>query len=175
MADGVQHIRHPSQLPSVSVWRTIWRRTPPRFRIEGNGASAERLRMWESQLSRLQGACGCEQGAVGLFAGLGIYLLFLLLRTGGWGHPGRREFWIGVAVIVSTTSVGKLLGLLLARRKLRRAIKEIQAEWRPQPLQGPGPVDARTRRTRSWVGPTPCCGARSSESPDVETARKRVP
>jgi len=173
MADGVQPIRHPSQLPPVSVWRMIWRRTRPHVRIEGEGVSAERIRIWESQLSRLQGACGCEQGAVGLFAGLGIYLLFLLVRPGGWGHPGRTEFWIGVAVVVSTTSFGKLLGLLLAQRKLRLVMKEIQAEWKPQPLDDIPAIDAR--KTISWVGPTPCCGARSRESSQIEPAQRRLP
>jgi hypothetical protein len=167
MDRGLQHIRHPSQLSAVSLWRMIWRRTPPRVLIEaeGAGASAARVRAWESQLSRLQSACGCEQGATGLIAGLGVYLLFLLLRSGGWGHPGRREFWIGLGVITSTTSVGKLLGLLLAQRRLKRLIKEIQTHWKPQPLQDQGSGDAGMRWTGPRAGSTRCCGGRSAAFP----------
>src|SRR5438045_2773526 len=131
----LEHIRHPSQLSAPSMWRMIWRRIPPRLLIEAEGTSAERVLTWESQLSHLQSACGCEQGAVGLIVGLGTCLLFLLLRSGGWGHPGRREFWIGLGVVTSTTSVGKLIGLLLAQRKLKRVIKEIQTHWKPEKPQ----------------------------------------
>jgi hypothetical protein len=160
---GLQHIRHPSQLSAMSVWRMIWRRTPPRVQIEAEGASAERVRMWESQMSRLQGACGCEQGAIGLIGGLGVYLLFLLLRPGGWGHPGRREFWIGFGLIVGTTSVGKFLGLLLAQRKLKLVIKEIQTHWKSQPLQDQQSGNTGMRLTEPRMETTRCCGARSTK------------
>ena len=83
------------------------------------------------------------------------YLLYLLLRPGGWGHPVSREFWIGCGVVLITTSLGKAIGVLAARRKLRQIIREIQAEWKPQ---RPQERDSGTVGPVSMNLPRPCCG-----------------
>jgi hypothetical protein len=44
------------------------------------------------------------------------YLTFLFLRPGGWQDAGWREFWIGAGIVFLTTSLGKLIGIVLARR-----------------------------------------------------------
>jgi hypothetical protein len=54
-----------------------------------------------------------------------------------------------------TASVGKLLGILLGRHKLRRLIREIRAEWKPpnppaHSYEGSPPIIARTSHG--------CCG-----------------
>ena len=163
MGHRLQHIRHPSQLSALSVWRMIRWQAPDRVLIEAEDTPAERTRLWEKQLGHLQSACGCEQGAAGLIVGAIGYALFLFLRPGGWGHPGRREFWIGLAVLMTTTSVGKFLGLLLAQRRLKRVIGEIQTHWKPRPLQAPQSEATGLRQTDGRVRQTRCCGGRSAE------------
>ena len=159
MGNQPQDIRHPSELATLSVWRLIPSLAPSRVLISADAASADRVRSWERQLSRLQTACGCDQGALGLLVGATGYMAFLFLRSGGWGHPGRKEFWIGFGVVIATTSLGKLLGLWLAQRRLDRVIREIQSQWkRHDPVDPHSRYVGGKRRPDSRIGSTRCCG-----------------
>lgn len=133
MSNPIQRIQDPSQLESLTVWRLKPPRPPTGVHVEAEGPSPERVRSWNRRLTELQAACGCEQGALGLLAGLLGYLAFLFLRPGGWNDPGWHEFWVGAGVVTVTTSVGKFLGLAAAQRELNRLIKEIRSEWPPRP------------------------------------------
>jgi hypothetical protein len=124
-------IQDPSELGSLDSWRFVPPQETTELQLKVNGAAAEKVRAWERGLTRHQSPCGCEQGAVGLLIGVFGYLCYLLLRPGGWAHAGWREFWIGCVVVAFTASVGKLLGILSGRRKMRRLIREIRAEWKP--------------------------------------------
>jgi len=158
MGERVQRIRDPSQLGALKAWRLMPSRRYGSIVIETEVLSPEKKRWWEAQLGQLQTACGCEQGAFGLVAGVGAYLLYLLSRSGGWGDPGRRELWIGLGVAAATTSAGKLAGLLMARHKLERVIVDIQSEWNSR--RGPDLVAAQAQASRpqNRVWPTRCCG-----------------
>lgn len=162
MGDQFQHIRDPSDLETLSVWRLVPSRMPPPIVLGREGAPAWQIRRWEDDLRRLQTACGCEQGAAGLIAGIAAYLFYLLLRPGGWGDPGTRELWIGLGVVVATSSAGKLVGLLAAHRRLKRAVREIQSHWRlpagAQPVSDATAVEAE----RDEPVPAPRCCGRSS-------------
>lgn len=162
MGGQVQRIRHPSQLAALRAWHLFPPRSRDRLAIDAQGSSAEHIRSWERQLNGLRSACGCEQGALGLIVGLVGYGLFLLLRSGGWGHPGRKELWLGLGVVVATTSAGKLLGLVVAQLRLKRVIAEIQAQWRPQQGQDEGPARTEPKRSHGQVRATRCCGDRSA-------------
>jgi hypothetical protein len=150
-------IREPSQLSTLAVRRLFSRRAPGRIAIEAAGTPADRVLAWEQRLARLQGACGCQQGGVGLLVGLAGSLLYLLLRTGGWDDPGSQELWIGVGVLCVTSTLGKVIGLRLAQRELRRAAMEVRAQWLAQ---------GESRPTRQRPGPafharpnaSSCCG-----------------
>jgi hypothetical protein len=148
-------ITDPSELDSLDSWRVGPPAQTTQLQLKVNGAAAEKVRAWERQLTRHQSPCGCEQGAVGLLVGVVGYLFYLVLRPGGWAHAGWRELWTGCVVVGITASVGKLLGILLGRRKLRRLIREIRAEWKPpnppaHSYEGSPPIIARTSRG--------CCG-----------------
>jgi hypothetical protein len=163
MGEHLQRIQFPSQLSSLSVWRLIPRKHSDRVVIEAEGTLALKARAWENQLSKLQNSCGCEQGAAGLIVGLAGYALYLLARPGGWGHPGKREFWIGLGVLTLTTTVGKFAGLFRAQRRLRRLITEIQQHWKPEPNQTGRPVTTGAQPSRrAWS--TPCCAGQSTVS-----------
>ena len=124
-------ISRPSELEELDSWRLMPPAERPQLQLKVAGTATEKIRLWERDLTRLQSPCGCEQGAGGLVVGIAGYLVYLLLRSGGWGHPGWREFWIGCGVVAATTSIGKVLGMALGRRKLRQLIRQIRAEWKP--------------------------------------------
>jgi hypothetical protein len=154
----IRRIQHPSQLTALAGWRIIPSRTPDRFILEVEGPPEELVIAWERQLSQLRNACGCEQGALGLITGAVGYVLYLFLRSGGWGHPGWKDLWVGLGVLVVTTSVAKFLGLLVAQRKLKRLIKEIQARWKPRPFEEQDSRSGGVRRRDTPVWRTRCCG-----------------
>ncbi len=158
MGHHPQHIRSPSQLSALSVWRLFPSRRAPQVLIDPQAASAERVRAWEAQLSRLQSTCGCDQGAAGLVVGLIGYALFLLLRSGGWGHLGRTELLLGLGVLAATTSGGKFLGLWLAHRRLHQLRQEIRSQWTPH--DPPEPVSRYVGAQGPDTPPRsrPCCG-----------------
>lgn len=159
MADEFNRIRDPSQLAGLNVRRMLSWRSPRRIMIEAAGTPLERVHEWERRLSRLQGACGCEQGGVGLILGLAGYLLFLLLRPGGWGDPGRVELWVGVAVLSVTSTAGKVVGLRLAQRELQRTAREIRAQWVTRQPAGSPPGGEAPRSTGGKVHRSSrCCG-----------------
>lgn len=158
MAGEFHRIQEPSQLEGLRV-RRLWSwRAPARVAIDAAAAPIERAREWERSLSRLQGACGCEQGGVGLILGLAGYLLFLLLRPGGWGDPGSAELWAGAATLALSSTAGKVIGLRLAQRELQRTAREIRAQWATEG-RGSSPQRAFTHPAG---GPTlrkpGCCG-----------------
>jgi hypothetical protein len=161
MGGQLQRIRHPSQLAALSAWHLFPRRPQDRLEIDAQGPSAARIRAWERELNGLRDACGCEQGAAGLLAGAGGYTLFLLLRSGGWSDVGRRELWIGLVVVVVTTSLGKLLGLFAAQRRLKRLVAEIQGQWQPPADLGTGPALGQATWSRALARQTGCCGRRT--------------
>lgn len=78
------------------------------------------------ELARLEGACGCEMGALAAVIGTAVYTVAVLLGwqplAGHWGTVG-----LGVMVFVLSAVTGKAMGIGLARlrrvllvRKLRR-------------------------------------------------------
>ena len=159
MTDAMRRIGSPSELAEVGAWRMTPSHARERVRLEAPGAPLEKVRAWEAQLTRHQSPCGCEQGALGLVIGVAGSLAYLLLRPGGWGDPGWREFWIGLTVVVVATSLGKLFGILFAKHKLRRITREIQSEWKPQ--RPPGREFGSAVMSEARAKPaTRCCGGR---------------
>jgi hypothetical protein len=158
MNDQLHRVQHPSQLSTLAGWRAISWRAPQRVVLEAEGAFADRARLWEKQLDNLRSVCGCEQGAAGLIVGVVGFTLYLLLRAGGWGRPGHREFWIGLGVMVATSSVGKFAGLLWTHVKGKQVIREIQTDWKPAlpQLRYSGAIGRR--QTDASVGPIRCGG-----------------
>lgn len=82
---------------------------------------------WVERLDELQDECGCTVGARFFFTALVGYpvIWYWLLR------PRLPSLWyaalVGVVVIFIAAGLGKLTGILLARRSLRLAIRSLQA------------------------------------------------
>jgi hypothetical protein len=66
---------------------------------------------------------------MGLLIGLGGYATYLFARPGGLRSFDQTDLWVGLALLFVTSTVGKFLGLRLAQQELRKAIREIRAQW----------------------------------------------
>lgn len=166
---NLHRIREASQLRELLTWQLMPSRRRHRVQIEADGISEKTKQLWQAELSHLRNVCGCEQGALGLAVGVLGYLGYLFIRSGGWPHFGKAEIWTGIVAIVVTTSCGKLIGIMRAKRRMRLLIAEIRHQWeqtdagkRPDDIQGTG---------RIW--PSRCCGNASSlpaKSTDARSA-----
>ena len=93
---------------------------------------------FEAELHRLMAACGCAEGAAGGLIGLSAAFSFaftqtagpLLIVAGGAIAYAALGFCAGVIV-------GKLSGLAMARRRLRRVVAELASI--ASPAAGPRP------------------------------------
>ena len=92
-------------------------------------ATALRYDETVDKIRRYEDSCGCEVGQVFAFVSLiaaTAYLTFGPAQWSGWGTLG----WIALWVIASST-IGKFLGLLLARiqvHRLRSALEHDSAD-----------------------------------------------
>jgi hypothetical protein len=93
------------------------------LRLEG--LSPEATQVWQQRLNRYYLECGCSAGAVVLLAAMLVYGLYLLVpftpSIGGW----FAKMATGCGLAVLAAGVGKALGLLRARHRLRQAIREL--------------------------------------------------
>jgi hypothetical protein len=104
------------------------RRGPPRWRAITVMAPAlapgEQAR-WQDRLAHDYGGCGCETGQYFMLAGL-VGVAVLTWQT--WSRDGwtwhQRGLW-GFGLLVTAALLGKLAGLWVARRRLRRSISEL--------------------------------------------------
>ena len=164
MRDAEQ-IRDPAQLADLSVRGLFSMRAPATVSIKTTDVPVARARAWEAHLSRLQGACGCEQGGVGLLAGVAVYAIYLFARPDGIDGLDSFDIWAGVAVLCVSTSLGKVLGLRRARRELRKAVREIRSQWTAQQSGTAGALGSADYGTLA----SPCCG-HSNDRPPYEPA-----
>jgi hypothetical protein len=124
----IRRIREPSQLGGLVVRSILSFRTPPRISIDAADVPSMRVHAWEERLSQLQGACGCEQGGVGLLIGVTGFLLYLLLRPGAFAFE-TVDFWTGITVLFISSTAGKVIGLRIAQRELQKAVRAVRDQW----------------------------------------------
>lgn len=128
-----QHIiQHPSELNSLSTL-PFTRRRAGRGRIAlSNTFRHQDKAKWEQRLNRDYYACGCNEGAKGLLLGLVIFGGFALLNylDADW-MVSRSLTTFGIGVI-GMSIFGKLVGLFRADMRLKRTVREIQEEWKPE-------------------------------------------
>ena len=122
-AGGTLVIRSAADLQLLLRGRTRWRA----IALEASHLPPDEQARWQIRLARDYGACGCEMGEYFMAAGL-IAIALLMWQT--WGLIGwswlDRGLW-AVGILFAAALVGKLVGLLVAHLRLRRAVAELSA------------------------------------------------
>jgi hypothetical protein len=126
-------IDHPSQLDQLSAWPWGRVRGTGKVNIQTSAVSEETRENWQDRLNRLQHACGCDKAALGMTLGVVGYLAWLGLDS-GFRNLSLNHLWYGLAAVVLTTGIGKLVGLYSASKKLEATIAEIKDGWRADPV-----------------------------------------
>ncbi len=80
---------------------------------------------WQARLDRLNHACGCAEGAVGLIVGLVAALVLAIAQPGGIRATSWRDVGCGALIVVVAAIAGKCLGLWRARNERRRIAAEL--------------------------------------------------
>jgi Flp pilus assembly protein TadB len=78
---------------------------------------------WQDELAHHYSGCGCGVGNVFGLLGIvaaGSYLAVAPIRTSPWMHGG-----LAFALVVAFTLIGKLVGWVRSRRRLRAAVKQL--------------------------------------------------
>jgi hypothetical protein len=112
------------QLKEITKWRwlLIWSRP---VQLDLPSVPTDHSSRLQSILDRSMNACGCQEGAVGLVAG--VLLAAYLWRSSylthflGWSQAG-----LIFCLLSGGALVGKVVGLVRARIRLRRSIKEFR-------------------------------------------------
>lgn len=82
---------------------------------------------WEGRLTALYNECGCHAGAIGLLA---AFPILAVLFSVGSASVARLDF-LGVGLVVALPLaggvVGKSIGVVVGRLRLRRALRELRA------------------------------------------------
>ena len=81
---------------------------------------------WQNRLERLEKACGCAEGAIGLITGTVGALLYLSLQPGGLLKTGWWEILFTVPAVLAAGIIGKIFGLRRARTHFHRAVAELK-------------------------------------------------
>jgi hypothetical protein len=112
----------------------------PRLELALPSLEAAEAKIWEQRLNGLLHSCGCDEGAIGLLAGLtGSLLVVHVGQPSGTSHA--------VAAVICATAggatAGKLAGKLRRRRRGMREAARLAASLRPGATARPlatGPV-----------------------------------
>lgn len=163
---GVLHIDHPAQLRVLLGDVPAARRDFRSVRVDLRGLSSKDTREWEERLTASMRSRGSETAAIGYGAAMVLYGLFIWLS----GAPAGANFdalSVGVALGVGGAAVGKVIGLMLANRALRRGATELARASRA--------AEASLSESASWNRPSGLTGAiESSESEPIVEGLPRV-
>lgn len=94
--------------------------------VEAAPLSDADSRAAQEHINRLYDACGCDAGALGAIASVAAYVIYAATAgaVGGLGPVGTTVLGGGVFLIGG--AVGKTLGVLNARRRLVRALRDLR-------------------------------------------------
>jgi|EndMetStandDraft_4_1072995.scaffolds.fasta_scaffold721235_2 hypothetical protein len=124
-------IRHVAQLEEIrghEAWRNRHRRGELVLQIAS--LTAVENDAWADRLNAAHRACGCPASAVGMMAGLAVYLSFIA-ATKGFSASGWLEAGIGLAVVLAATGLGKFVGLSWARIRFNQNLNALLAATAP--------------------------------------------
>jgi hypothetical protein len=105
------------------------RRRVRRIRLGVGTLPSDEASQWEAHLNRQLRSRGSEFGALGYVVALIVYAAYVVFGGSG-ALPGLDGLTVGVAVVVGGAALGKLAGLLLVNRRLRRSVLALEAMLR---------------------------------------------
>jgi hypothetical protein len=90
------------------------------------GLDSARAQKWEAAINEQIPACGCREGKIAVVASLAAYVLGAFFIK-GWAT--RHIVWTGLIVLWLSASTGKLLGMAMARQRLRVLVRNILSDF----------------------------------------------
>jgi hypothetical protein len=105
---------------------------------------------WELQLNREAGECGCKTGGLFLVLTALALLIVVLHQPSLLLNTPVRSAALGAAALVASGVLGKMIGLVLARARFRRAITDLSRVTTPAvrgrsvPAEAAAPSGSRT-------------------------------
>lgn len=135
-----------SALALASLQGETRRGGPRRFTalaVRAPGATETVNAQWQRRIESDYFACGCGIGTAVSLVAVASCIVAFTARTGGWSAFAWTDGLLLLAIFVASTGLGKLVGIRLARRRLRKALAELASLYPPLPA-----VPASQRRTR---------------------------
>ena len=123
---SVLYLDHPAQLRVLLGDVPAARRDFRSVRVELGGLSEADRRNWEERLTGSMRSTGSDTAAFGYGAAMVLYGVFIWL-SGGLAEASFDALSVGVALGVGGAAVGKVIGLMLANRALRRGATELES------------------------------------------------
>ncbi len=90
---------------------------------------AARQHGWEVRLNRIIRECGCRHAVLAGAVFIAVFLRYLSPALAQHGIPRSWRVLFGCISFVAAACAGKACGLVLARLRLRRAIRALISQW----------------------------------------------
>jgi hypothetical protein len=117
-----------SALERLASWRGMFEGVS-HVNLELCGLGKEELNRWQSAVNRQLTACGCKEGSFFVASSLLGYGAFLGLHASVPVLSVGAKLSYGICVALVAGAVGKLLGLLRARRILGKLVSQLSADY----------------------------------------------
>jgi hypothetical protein len=127
----IEHIiQNPEQLTDLKIWPLPFFRPEINLKIEADSIPEEQKKKWENRLKKRMEDCGCELAGMGFTFGAFSYVIWIFAGPTKLIDLNLNHIWQGILAALALLTVGKLIGLRRARRKLDKAVKEIESMWK---------------------------------------------
>jgi len=123
-------IQNPEQLTDLKIWPFPFFRPEINLKIESEAIPEEQKTTWEKRLKKRMEDCGCELAGMGFTFGAFSYVIWIFAGPTKLIDLNLNHIWQGILAALALLTVGKLIGLRRARRKLDKAVKEIESMWK---------------------------------------------
>lgn len=106
------------------------------FKIENllNSSTHDReeILLYVNRVKKYSSECGCSLGATFLMASIGVFIIYLFLSNGFGVANLLNQLLLGIFFIFTSSIVGKLIGIGMARIRLALLYKYLIARYQIQ-------------------------------------------
>jgi hypothetical protein len=99
---------------------------PGPIAVEAAHLSDADSRAAQERINRLYDACGCDVGAAGAIASVAAYVVYCATAGAAVGFGLLGTTVLGVVVFLVGGALGKTIGILSARRRLVRELRDLR-------------------------------------------------